>query len=162
MDRSDMDDIIAEAKKNNQTAIVITPEITGEAQKVTVQLPQTTISSMAAEAGAALKVETPVGTIAIPPEALESIAGQASGGTVAMSLESVDRSSLTPAQQELVGDKAVFDITITSGGQHISSFDGQSVTLSLPYTLQEGESAADVKIWYLSDAGELEIGRAHV
>jgi hypothetical protein len=43
-----------------------------------------------------------------------------------------------------------------SGSSHISSFNGKSITISLPYTLQEGESVGDVKVWYLNDAGELE------
>ena len=147
---------IANAKKNNQSTIVITPNITGEAQKVNVELPKTSISSMVSETDATLKVETPVGTISIPQDALTAIATQAAGSTVTMSLESVDKFSLTPTQQETVGDKPVYDISIMSGSSHISSFNGKSITISLPYTLQEGESVGDVKVWYLNDAGELE------
>lgn len=147
---------IANAKKNNQSTIVITPNITGEAQKVNVELPKTSISSMVSETDATLKVETPVGTISIPQDALTAIATQAAGSTVTMSLESVDKFSLTPTQQETVGDKPVYDISIMSGSSHISSFNGKSITISLPYTLQEGESADSVKVWYLNDAGELE------
>ena len=156
IDVSDISAAIVDAKKNDSKAIVITPEITGKAQKVSVQLPKTSISSMVSETDATLKVETPVGTIVIPQDVLTAIASQASGSTVTMSLESVDKSSLTPTQQEAVGDKPVYDISIMSGSNHISSFDGKSITISLPYTLQEDESANNVKVWYLNDAGELE------
>ena len=45
----------------------------------------------------------------------------------------------------------VLDIHISSGGKNISSFDGGSLTVSLPYT-----GALPAAVWYLNDAGELE------
>ncbi len=153
---SNMTAAIAEARKNNSAAIVIAPEITGMAKKVSVELPKASVSSIASETKAALTVETPVGSITIPNSALASIASQVTGGTVTLSLESVDHSALTPAQQSAVGSNPVYDISIMSGSSHIGSFGGGSITISLPYALKEDETAANVKVWYLNDAGELE------
>ncbi len=153
---SDLSDAIKSAKAKGSAAIVIAPAITGTANKVTIELSKTSLSSIASDTDANLTVQTPVGTVTLPNGVLNFIASQATGGTVSMSLESVEKSSLTPAQQETVGNKPVYDISIMSGSSHISSFDGKSITISLPYTLQKGETAADVKVWYLNDAGELE------
>ncbi len=153
---SDMTDAIKDAKENNSAAIVITPEITGEARKVSVELPKSSLSSVASETDAGLTVETPVGSITIPNSALASIASQAAGGTVTVSLEAVDNSALTPEQREAVGDNPVYDISVISGGSSISGFGGGSLTISLPYALQEGEDPSGVTVWYLNDTGELE------
>ncbi len=153
---SDITSAIKDVKEKGNTAIVITPEITGEANKVTVELPKSSLTTVASETDAGLTVETPVGSLTIPNSALASIAAQASGGTVTVSLEAVDNSSLTPAQQTVVGDKPVYDITIASGGSSISSFSGGAITVSLPYTLKDGEDPSGVTVWYLSDDGQLQ------
>ncbi len=153
---SDLTDAITEAAENSSTSIVITPDITGTATKVTVTLPKTSVSSIASETDANLTVDTPVGSVTIPNDALSSIASQASGSTVTISLDTVETSSLSEAQQAAVGGNTVYDISVLSGGSNISSFGGSSITISLPYTLANGESADGVVVWYLNDAGELE------
>jgi len=150
-----MKDAIAGAKTSGKDIVVI-PEIKGSVKTVKVDLAKDALSAISTQKSAALTIQTPVGNVTISNDALASVASQASGNMVTMSLELVDTSSLTPAQQEAVGDKPVYDISIMSGSSHISSFDGKSITISLPYTLQEGESVGDVKVWYLNDAGELE------
>ncbi len=153
---SDLTDAIKDAKENNSAAIVIAPEITGEARKVSVGLPKSSLSAVASETDADLTVETPVGSVSIPNDTLASIASQAAGGTVTVSLEAVDNSALSPAQQAAVSDKPVYDITIMSGGSNISSFGGGAITVSLPYTMKDGEDPSGVTVWYLNNEGELQ------
>jgi hypothetical protein len=156
INQTDMGTLIAGVKKDNTSALVIKPEITGEVQKINVELPKISISSLVSETDAALKVETPVGIITISQDALAAIASQASGSTVTMSLETVNKSTLTPEQQKVVGDNLVYDISVVSGGKNISGFDGGSLTISLPYTLKDGQDPDNVMVWYLNDKGELE------
>lgn len=153
---ADMTSAITSAKENSSAAIVIAPEITGEAKKVSVELPKASVSSVAADTAAALTVQTPVGNVTIPNSVLGTIATQAAGDNITVSLESVSSPSLTPAQQAAVGASPVYDISIVSGGKAISSFEGSSISISLPYTLKEGENPGGVTVWYLNDAGELE------
>ncbi|ATW27572.1 S-layer homology domain-containing protein [Candidatus Formimonas warabiya] len=154
---SNMTSAIADAKDKDSKAIVIAPEITGTAKKVSVDIPKASISSVASETDADLKIETPVGNITIPNNLLSSIASQAAGGSVTVSLESVNTATaLSATQKEAVGGNPVYDISVVSGGNHISDFNGGSVTISLPYTLKADENPAGVMVWYLNDAGELE------
>ena len=135
--------------------IIIAPQITGIADTVSVELPKVSVSSIASQTEADLLISTPVGTLTVPNAALASIASQTSGSTVTMSLGTIDATTLSAAQQEAVGDSVVYDISIMSGDQNITSFGGNSLTLSLPYTLKDGEDPSDVTVWYLNDAGEL-------
>ncbi len=153
---SDMTTAIAAAKDKDSNAIVIAPEITGEAKKVRIKLPKSSLSSVASETSADLTVKTPVGNITIPNNVLSSIARQAVGSSITVSLEFVNTTVLTLAQEAAVGNNPVYDISIMSGGSHIPGFSGRSVTVSLPHTLKTGEDPSGVTVWYLSDAGELE------
>ena len=146
---------IQAARDGKASAIVIEPSVTGKATKVTVELPRASVSAIGADTAADLTVRTPVGSVTLPNGALASAAAQAAGETVAIAVGAVDVKALTAEQQRLVGDGAVFDISITSGGKPISSFDGKQITLSLPYTLKNGESAEGVAVWHLSAEGKL-------
>jgi len=146
---------VSEANKDNSEAIVIAPVITGTAEKISVELPKTALSSIASETTADLIVNTPVGSVTIPNDVLASVASQASGSTISVVVESVETKALTAEQQKAVGDKPVYDVTIKSRDKQISTFNGGKITISLPYTLKEGETAEDVHVWYLNDAGEL-------
>jgi len=148
-------DAIGLVKENGIKTIVIAAEIKGTAQKVSVELPKDSLSLVASKSDADLAVETPVGNVMIPNSVLASVVSQASGGNVTISLESVASSNLTAAQKEVVGDDPVYDISILSGGKNISSFNGGSITISLPYTLKAGEDPSGVTVWYLDDKGEL-------
>ena len=150
----DMKDAIAGAKTSGND-IVIAPTIKGTVKAVQVELAKVALTAIAGQTEAGLTIQTPVGSITISNDALASIASQASGSKVAMNLESVDKSALTPEQQKAVGTGTVYDISLVSGGKNISSFGGSSITISLPYTLKAGEDPSGVKVWYLNDAGEL-------
>ncbi len=156
MSTSDLTDVIENANDNDSSFITIAPKVSGTASKITVEIPKTSASSIGSDTNANLKVETDVGSITISNGALDSIASQASGSTVSISLEAVNTSSLTSAQQVAVGDSLVYDISILSGGKSISSFGESSITISLPYTLKDSEDASGVTVWYLNDAGELQ------
>ena len=84
-------------------------------------------------------------------EALKGISGQTSGDI------KVEMKDVTPAHQESLPGKQVFSLAVFSGSSAITNFGG-AVTVTLPYTLKDGETAADVTVWYLaSDSSMTEI-----
>ena len=153
---SDMSKAIEDVKKNDSSVIIIEPEVSGKANNTSVELPKSSLTSMASDTKADLKIVTSVGSVTIPNGVLSSVASQSEGSTITIVVESVETKTLTTEQQELVGDGAVFDISIMSEDKLISSFGGKSITISLPYTLKTGETAEGVTVWYLSDSGKLE------
>lgn len=136
--------------------IVIAPEIKGKANKVSVDIPKGSLSDIASKTTSDLTVKTPVGNVTLPNAALDSIAAQAKGSNVTISLSTVDKTGLTADQQKAVGTDTVYDISVMSGTTAISSFGGSSLSISLPYTLKAGEDKSNVAVWYLNDAGKLE------
>ena len=81
-------------------------------------------------------------------EALKGIGGQTSGDI------KVDMKDVSPEHQENLPGKQVFSLTVSSGSSTITNFGG-SVTVTLPYTLRDGETAQDVTVWYLASDGKM-------
>lgn len=152
---SDLSGAIGSAKGNGGMTIVIAPKITGTARKVTIDLPKSSLSSIASDTDADLDVQTPVGDVKFPNAALCSIASQAAGNAVTVSLNTADTAALTAGQQKLVGGGTAYEISVASGGQKITRFDNKNITISLPYALKNGEDPSGVAVWYLDGSGKL-------
>ncbi len=82
------------------------------------------------------------------PDALKGIAGQTSGDI------KVEMKDVSPVHQENLPGKQVFSLTVSSGSGAITNFGG-AVTVTLPYTLRDGETANEVTVWYLSGDGTM-------
>ena len=80
-------------------------------------------------------------------------------------LEGDDRTDLGLSEDQLaqVGDSPIYNFTINNGSENISNFgEDNFVTITLPYTLSDGEDVDSIAIWFINDEGEVEskIGRA--
>lgn len=74
-------------------------------------------------------------------------------------LEGADREDLGLSADELaqVGDSPIYNFTMNDGSGNISQFGEDNwVTITLPYTLAEGEDVDSIAIWFINDEGELE------
>ncbi len=72
------------------------------------------------------------------------------GVDVTVSAKVVDKSQLSESVQELVGDRPVFDFTITGAdGRSIFDFGGGTAKVTLPYTLGSNENAENLVIYYI-------------
>ncbi|PKM71887.1 MAG: hypothetical protein CVU91_12105 [Firmicutes bacterium HGW-Firmicutes-16] len=102
--------------------------------------------------GKTLTVEDKSGAkLVFNTEALKGIGNQTSSDI------KVEMKDVSPAHQESLPSKKVFSLTVSSGSSTITNFGG-AVTVTLPYTLKEGETAEDVTVWYLaSDSSMTEI-----
>ena len=68
----------------------------------------------------------------------------------------VSTSSLSDAIREIVGNRPVYNLSVTSNGSTISSFDGGSATVRLPYTLKAGEDPNAVVVYCIDASGTLQ------
>ena len=74
-------------------------------------------------------------------------------------LEGDDRTDLGLSDKEMeqVGNSPIYNFTISDGTNHISQFGEENyVTITLPYTLTEGEDVDSIAVWFINDDGKLE------
>ena len=61
--------------------------------------------------------------------------------------------NLSQAQKAQIGDNPVYDFTITDENGPVADFGAGEITVSLPYTLKDGDDVDCIDVWYISDAG---------
>ena len=129
----------AAAKQGGDTAAIVEIKVTAPANTKTVEtsIPKAAMELAADGKTAALTVSTPVASLSFDTAALATIAGEAAGD-VKITASSVETSTLSAETQQLIGDRPVFNFSVTSGGQTISQFGG-NVLISVPYTPKAGE-----------------------
>ncbi|MCM1149307.1 MAG: S-layer homology domain-containing protein [Butyricicoccus sp.] len=91
----DLNDAIANAKTDGADTIVISPEVKGDAGKVSVELPKSGVDNISKQTNADLKVETGIVDITIPQESLGDLVSQP-GEKVTASAETVKDESGKP------------------------------------------------------------------
>lgn len=115
-------------------------------------LPASAMQAVAAAAAAAdspiesLTVALGTASVTFDSGALSAI-GAAGGENVTLAVTPVNRASLSEADQQLVGDRPVFELDLSADGNEIHDFGGGVATIALPYTPAEGEDTAGIVVW---------------
>lgn len=135
--------------------VEINVEAPADSSTVVMIIPHEAVSQASTAGIGAVTLSSPVAFITFDANALSTVAEEATGD-VTITVSKVDASSLSLEVQQRVGDRPVFDFSVTSGDQTISQFGGD-VTVSVPYTPKEGEDTNAIVIYYINDLGELEI-----
>jgi hypothetical protein len=140
-----IDEIIREV---DDTAVLDFSKVS-RAQSVT--LPRNAMQRFAA-ANLDVEIRLPAGTIVFNQEAAASASDKAKGTNLTATLRTVNSLSLPLAQRDKVnaGD-IVFDITLVSGSENITTFGNGELTITVPYT-----GTLPVAVWHLTNAGVLE------
>ena len=121
----------------------------------TVKVIEAAVSSPDKDAES-LTVKLSEGSITFDAEALKTIAEQTKGDGLKVNLDDIGTEKLNTAQKTAVSDltvETVLDAYVTSNGQRISDFKGGSATLSVPYTLKDGQTAQGIVVWYVASDG---------
>lgn len=144
-------------QKSGTTAVEVKVEIKTDstAKAVEAALPVDTLKEMAKQANTMLTVSSPVADITLDQDALAAIVNKA-GSQVTLSAEKVDSSSLPAETKEKIGDAPVYDLKVLGSSGTISDFKGGKATVSVPYELKQGENPAQVAVYYINSAGEIE------
>lgn len=111
------------------------------------------VAAAANSAAGALNVALQNGSVAFDQTAIASLK---QNRDVAVSLESA---ALTAVQKRALGKQsgtaAIMSAHVTVGGTQTTSFGGGKLTVTVPYTLKNGESAADLVGWTVSETGTI-------
>ena len=121
----------------------------------TVKVIEAAVSSPDKDAES-LTVKLSEGSITFDAEALKTIAEQTKGDGLKVNLDDIGTEKLNTAQKTAVSDltvETVLDAYVTSGSTRISDFKVGSATLSVPYTLKDGQTAQGIVVWYVANDG---------
>ncbi|ATW26161.1 chitobiase/beta-hexosaminidase C-terminal domain-containing protein [Candidatus Formimonas warabiya] len=140
-------------KEGTEAVVVIEIKTTEQTRSVELTIPRNALDRLAKETDANLKIDSGIGTITFDANAVESISGAQGSEDVKVSMEKVDNSTLTEAQQKTVGDRPVYDFSVTAGSQLISSLGGGSANISVPYTLRDGEDKNAIVVYFIDESG---------
>ena len=105
-----------------------------------------------------LEVALPTGTVTLDKTALAAVG--AAGKDVTVSVDRVDSTELTGIQRFILGSRAstavIVDVNVTANGAKVSTFDGGSVRITVPYTPKANENTRRLVVWYIADNGRIE------
>lgn len=88
-------------------------------------------------------------------DALEDLYDQTSS-SIKFVLDEVKKSNLTDEQQEVAGDRPVYQLKITSGSKTITEIDDGTAEVTLPYELQDDENKDGLVIWLVDEDGGIQ------
>lgn len=111
-----------------------------------------TVAQEEGNAVAGLKVVLSTGEVVLDNGALATVSDMAGAGTVNFVVEKA--ANLTAEQKAVVKDKPVYDIRIETDQGSVASLNG-TITVYLPYELEEGQSASGVVVYYVDSSGNL-------
>lgn len=111
------------AEDGNISTIVVAPEIDGDASKVTVELPKSSVGSIADDS-LNLEVSTPIAGMTIPSEGLSELAEQ-SGSTVSFTAEAVTVTGADGSQSDAIR------LDVAVNGRSVDAVPG-GMTVTVP------------------------------
>ncbi|MBQ4649512.1 MAG: InlB B-repeat-containing protein [Firmicutes bacterium] len=97
-------------------------------------------------------------SIEFDAEALNQQSETAGGADITITIVHAQAASLSAGQRETVGNNTAYDISIMSGGKHISHMGGK-VIIHAPYQLKSGEAPAGLIVYYVAPDGTREACR---
>ena len=104
-------------------------------------------------------INTGRATVTFDPKAMDYISGKAGSGDVVLAVKKIDSSTLPEQAKKRIGDRPVYNFSVTAGGVQTSSFGGGHADISVPYTLKAGENPHAVIVCYIDDSGNLKTVR---
>lgn len=152
----------------NQTAgkdsvLEIKAVVDPAAKEAVVSLPSEAFAKIASSDADTLILSAGLGQISLDKQAMVAVQAAATSGTVDISIRKADLQAATQgwtpaakkALETAVSSRPVFDFTITAGGTKVSSFNGGSVHVAIPYQPSANEDTNAIIAYYIADNGEL-------
>ncbi|MEA4934246.1 MAG: S-layer homology domain-containing protein [Lawsonibacter sp.] len=121
---------------------------------IAVTLPESAIDDAVGSGVDKFTISSPAASVTLDDISLSEINSYTNGDvTIRAALN--NEASLTNEGRERIGNRPVYDLRIASGNTTISDLGGGTATVSLPYTLSNGEDENKIVIYYVSGDGGL-------
>ncbi len=108
-----------------------------------------------------VNINVGIGSIILPNNAVKYIHQVAANEDVSVEIKAVKPAGMRVSRAELVGERPVFDLKISTGDKQITTFGSNKLKVSLPYTLNPGEKEASIVVYYLDDNDQLHTMRGN-
>ncbi len=122
-----------------------------------LEIPKSAVESIVKNTNASLVVKTDSGEVTLDNKTLETIASEAAGETVKITVnENVLLKEEQKAAAEVIGDKGmIFDLSAMAGNNQIHDFKGGKAQVNIP--VPEKLKGRDIAVIYINDKGICEI-----
>ena len=124
------------------------------AVRMTVALPVEALETLGAS-GAAVSITSALAGVKLDSDAMASLAYQAAGETVILTVASVASSQLSERQRQVAGSAPVYLMSLASGGEDIYTFGAGVITLQVPHVLTGRQLPAGVVVWSMDEYNRL-------
>lgn len=147
------------AKQGTKPVVEIAVETITNTKSLNVELSAESLKTLAEAKDASLVINSGVATVTLDHTALAAVAGIATG-TVTLEVAPVTVETLSDVQKAAVteaagADAVVVDLALMSNGMEIADYGEGSITISLPFTLPAGRTAANIVVYFLAADGTL-------
>ncbi len=139
----------AQAEAGQKIALKLEVELPDRSTGLQVTMPGNALDAAITGGTSTLTISSALGDITFNTAALKAIQNAADGDIV-VSVETADTAALPDAVKAVAGDRPVYSLSVTSGESAISSFNGGSAVISIPYTPADGENVNQLVICYIS------------
>lgn len=150
IDKVDTDKLITESNGKKSAEL----DLSNAGESVTEgSLPTDAVKTVSGSGAEKMTVKLPGASVSFDKKALSAIAAQSEGERVSLEVSIGDRNSLNTAQTNAVAkakELSVIEVSLSSGNQKISDFNGGSVTIDVPFAWSmKGMLCA----YYIDDSG---------
>lgn len=123
--------------------------------KATATIAKKDFSALVTDKVNSLKIKSDIATLTFDQNAIKTIS-EGGTGDIKITAAKLDTSKLSDAEKKQIGNRPVYEFTVTNGSKTISDFHGR-VSVSIPYTPASGEDPSALIIYYLDSNGKLEM-----
>ncbi|MBN2899647.1 MAG: leucine-rich repeat protein [Clostridia bacterium] len=125
-----------------------------DATTIAANLPGAALREIINSQTEAVTIASPLASVTFDKAAAKTIGG-AADGDIAITVSKVNTAGLSATVRQVVGDRPVYDFSVTNGTQAVSEFGGKA-TVAVPYRPQVGEDANAIVIYYINAEGQPE------
>jgi len=138
--------------------ITLSLSVNTDTKAVEIELPAGTLNKMlAADENTSLKISSAVCDVTFDNKAIEVISNSGTGEIEikASRVDSSEIAKLPASVAEKIGDRPVYDFSVTVGGKTVYDFGEGTATVSIPYTLGENEDPNAIVVYYIDSNNNL-------
>ncbi|WP_317855762.1 S8 family serine peptidase [Chakrabartyella piscis] len=149
-----IDDALDEVSSSGEAVVELDVSTKSYTTKLTIEVPSEALSSVATSDVELLKITSDMGSFDLENDVLEYLGDLAGDNAVTFVIEAKDVDDVLTAAQLLYMDAVVaYDVSIYVGDEYVGEFDGETICVSFPFVVEDGENADYIVVWYIDDDG---------